>query len=270
MIALLVATLIGVFITPDGIVIGADTALSRIGGQVGSQQKYCITGPRSVATMQGAYLLTDTLTQATVELHNRFRDLCSKVGTSLSPMTVPQQAEHIATVLRAELVEFLERLPAADVINTYASSPVVARITASGYGERGPESVVFGLGIAIDRATNRWQAQVQPLSRLTFSSCGVRFQGQESVVNVLRTDKGVRIPRTELQHADVARLAELLRGNCADASVRSAPAMFVQAARLTVTLGTGFGVPPGAVSLPIDVVVIPREGSIEVMRITSW
>jgi hypothetical protein len=32
--ALLIATLIGVFITPDGIVIGADTALSSIGGYV--------------------------------------------------------------------------------------------------------------------------------------------------------------------------------------------------------------------------------------------
>ena len=45
MTALLVATLIGVFITPDGIVIGTDTALSNLGGQVASQQKYCITGP---------------------------------------------------------------------------------------------------------------------------------------------------------------------------------------------------------------------------------
>ena len=96
MIALLVATLIGVFITPDGIVIGADTALSTLGGQVANQQKYCITGPRSVATMQGAYLLEDTVTKATVELHNRFRDLCGQVGNSLSPMTLEQQAALVA------------------------------------------------------------------------------------------------------------------------------------------------------------------------------
>ena len=46
--------------------------------------------------------------------------------------------------------------------------------------------------------------------------------------------------------------------------------MFVQAVRLTMTLGAGFGVPQGAVSLPIDIVVIPREGSIEVTQVTSW
>jgi hypothetical protein len=269
MVALLVATLIGVFITPDGIVIGADTALSNLGGQVASQQKYCVTGPRSVATMQGAYWLEDTVTKETAELHNRFRDLCMQVGSSLSPMTLQQQANHIATALREDLVTFLERLPAADVI-TYASAPVVARIAVSGYGEHGPESVVVGLGIAIERATKRWEAQVQPLARLTFSDCGVRFHGQESVVSALRTDTGVRIPRAELQQTDVAKLAALLRGQCGEASTRSASAMFVQAVRLTVTLGPGFGVPQGAVSLPIDVVVIPRDGSIEVQRITSW
>jgi hypothetical protein len=266
---LLLATLIGVFITPDGIVIGADTALSNIGGQVANQQKYCITGARSVATMQGAYLLEDTVTKATVELNDRFRELCSQVA-SLPPMTLRQQADHIAYALKADLVKFLEPLPAGDVVATYSSRPVVARVTLTGYGERGPESVVAGIGIAIDRATNRWEAQVQPLSRLTFADCGVRFQGQEGVVNVVRTDKGVRIPRAELQQPDVAKLSSLMRGECGDASIRLAPAMFVQAVRLTMTLGPGFGIPQGSVGLPIDIVVIPRQGAIEVTQIKSW
>ncbi len=270
MIALLVATLIGVFITPDGIVIGADTALSNLGGQVASQQKYCITGPRSVATMQGQYWLEDTVTKATVELHNRFRDLCAEVGNALSPMTLRQQADHIAHALRSDLVTFLQQMPAVDVINTYASSPIVARVAVTGYGERGPESVVVGVGLAIDRKTNRWEVQVQPLSRLAFSGCGVRFHGQESVISALRTDTGVRIPRAELQQTDVANLAALLKGECGDTSTQSAPAMFVQAVRLTVTLGPGFSIPQGAVGLPIDIVVIPRDGSIDVQRVTSW
>lgn len=270
MIALLVATLIGVFITPDGIVIGADTALSDLGGQVASQQKYCITGPRSVATMQGSYLLEDTVTKATVELHNRFKELCSDVGGSVSSMTLRQQADHIANGLKADLVEFLEHLPAAAVVS-YASNPVVARVAVTGYSEKGPESVVVGIGIATDRATNRWEAQVRPLARLTFSAaCGVRFHGQESVVSALQTDKGVRIPKAELQQTEVARLAGLLRGECGDASTRSAAGMFLQAVRLTVTLGPGFGVPQGAVSLPVDIVVIPRDGAIDVQRVTSW
>jgi hypothetical protein len=270
MIALLVATLIGVFITPDGIVIGADTALSDLGGHVGSQQKYCITGTRSVATMQGAYVLEDTVTKATVELNNRFRELCSQIGNSLSPMTPRQQAEQIANALRVDLVAFLDQLPPADVVAIYSSRPVIARVTVSGYGERGPESVVVGLGVAVDRKTNRWEAQVSSLARLTFSDCGVRFQGQESVVSTLRTDTGVKIPRSELQQADVARLSALLRGSCGETSTESATAMFLQAVRLTVTLGPGFGVPQGSVGLPVDIVVIPREGLIEVKRVTSY
>jgi IMP dehydrogenase/GMP reductase len=46
--------------------------------------------------------------------------------------------------------------------------------------------------------------------------------------------------------------------------------MFVQAVRLTATLGPGFGVPTGTVSAPMDVVVIPRQGAIEITRIPSW
>ena len=270
MVPLLVATLIGVFITPDGIVIGADTALSNLGGRVGSQQKYCITGPRSVVTMQGQYWLEDTVTKATVELNTRFRDLCTQVGSALPPMSLQQQADHIANALRADLVGFLQQMPAVDVIRTYGSSPVVARVAVTGYGERGPESIVVGIGIATERTTNRWELQVRPLARLAFSGCGVRFHGQESVVLALQTDTGVRIPKAELQQTDVARLARLLKGECGDASTQTASAMFLQAVRLTVTLGPGFGVPQGAVSLPVDVVIIPREGAIDVQHVTSW
>jgi hypothetical protein len=46
--------------------------------------------------------------------------------------------------------------------------------------------------------------------------------------------------------------------------------MFLQALRLTMALGTGFGVPPGAVSLPADIIVIPRDGPIDVSRVASW
>jgi len=39
---------------------------------------------------------------------------------------------------------------------------------------------------------------------------------------------------------------------------------------LTVMLGPGFGVPAGSVSLPVDIVTVPRDGAIQTTRITSW
>jgi len=269
-VALLFATLIGVFITPDGIVVGSDTALSDLTGQVASQQKYCVTGPRSVATLQGSYLLQDSVTNATIELYRRFRDLCSQFEGSRPSVTLREQAEYIGNTLKADLVAFLERLPAAEVARTYSSSPVVARIAVTGYGDKGPESVVVGLGIVTDRATNKWQVLVRDLSRLTFAECGVRFHGQEDVVAALRKETDRRIAPAERQNADVTKLSALVRGNCSEASIRSAPSMFVQAVRLTVTLGVGFGIPKGTVSLPIDVVVIPRDGLLDVTHIDSW
>lgn len=266
----LFATLIGVFITPDGIVVGSDTALSNRTGHVASKQKYCVTGPRSVATLQGAYVLQDVVTKAAIELYDRFQNLCTQIGASLSPMTLREQAEHIANTLRDELEDFFEDLPSAEVVRMYSSNPVVARIAVTGYGDAGPESVVVGLGIATEPKTNRWQAQVRDLSRLAFADCGVRFHGQEVVVAALRTDTDARIPRAERQNADVAKLSALVRGSCAEASIRSAPSMFVQAVRLTATLGYRFGIPKESVGLPIDVVIIPRDGSADVTRLHSW
>jgi hypothetical protein len=268
--AFLVATLIGVFITTDGIVVGSDTALSDRTGQIASEQKYCVTGPRSVATLQGSYTLQDAETKASIELYKRFRELCAEIGGVTSRATLREQAERIANMLKADLSQFLQQVPAAEVVRTYSSSRVIARIAVAGYGEKGPESIVVALGVATDRPTNRWEVQVSTLSRLTFSECGVRFHGQESVVAALRTDKGVRIPPAELQKPDVARLSALLNGTCADASTGAASAMFVQAVRLTMTLGSGFGIPKGSVGLPVDLVIIPRDGAIDVRHIESF
>ena len=58
-----------------------------------------------------------------------------------------------------------------------------------------------------------------------------------------------------------------MRGGCEETSVASAPEMFKEAARLTMTLGTGFGIPRGAVNVPLDIVVIPSAGAIDVLRI---
>lgn len=269
-VALLFATLIGVFITPDGIVVGSDSALSNLTGQVSSQQKYCMTGPKSVATLQGSYQLQDSVTKATIELYDRFRDLCSQIHGAPAPAELSEQASRIASTLKADLASFLETLPAADVIQMYSSNPVVARIAVTGYGKNGPESIVVGLGVATDRDTNRWEARVSPLPRLSFSGCGVRFHGQEGVVAALRKDGDVRLPPGESQNPDVTKLAGLIRGSCAEASTQSALTMFLQAVRLTVTFGPGFGIPQGTVGMPADVIVIPRDGKPDVVRIESW
>jgi hypothetical protein len=269
-IALLYATLIGVFITPDGIVVGSDSALSNLAGQVAREQKYCVTGPKSVATLQGSYQLQDTVTKATVGLYDRFRDLCSQLHGSLAPLELQDQLNQIANGLKTDLERFLGTLPAADVIQMYSSNPVVARIAVTGYGKDGAQSIVVGLGVATDRATNRWEARVSPLPRLSFSGCGVRFHGQDGVVGALRNEGDVRLAPAELQNPDVTRLAGLIRGNCAGASPQSASTMFLQAVRLTVTFGPGFGIPQGTVGMPADVIVIPREGGPDVTRHESW
>lgn len=264
------ATLIGVFITPDGIVVGADTAVSTRSGQESTREKYCVTGPRTVATLQGVYELIDTEAKTSVGLYEHFRRFCAEADRAPLPGSLRGQARAIAELVRAELVTFLEKVPAADVVRRYSSSPLVARVAVSGYDDEGPGSVVVGVGVATETKTGRWEVQVNNLSGPTFAKCGVRFHGQDVVVAAVRSGTDVRIPRVERQKEGVVRLSAALRGGCADTSVTSAPGMFREAARLTMALGTGFGIPRGAVNLPLDIVVIPPAGPIEISRIGSW
>ena len=57
-IALVFATLIGVFITPDGIVVGSDTAMMSRRGPEPLRQKYCVTGLRTVVAFGQCLLAT--------------------------------------------------------------------------------------------------------------------------------------------------------------------------------------------------------------------
>lgn len=267
---LILATLIGVFITPDGIVVGADTAISSRRAPQPARQKYCVTGPRAVATLQGVYELTDTETQATVALYDRFREFCAEIDRTQLPGTLRGQAVFIAEALRVSLDTFLRDVPAADVVRQYSSNSVVGRVAVSGYDEDGAASVVVGVGIAIEATEKKWEVQVVGLSRLTFRDCGVRFHGQEVVVLSLRSSTDLRVPRSERQKPDVEKLSALIGGSCADASIRSAPQLFTEAARLTTLFGKGFGIQPGVVDLPLDIIVIPKNGMLEVSRVNSW
>lgn len=265
----ILATLIGVFITPDGVVVGTDTSISNRAGRISARQKYCVTGPRTVATLQGVYYLEDTETRTTVALYDRFQELCADAGRTTPSASLRTQAERIATALQETLDAFLATVPAGDVIRTYALRPVVARVAVSGYDGAGAGSVVIGLGIATDAKSNRWEIQIRGLSRSTFAECGARFHGQEVVVEALRAG-GPRIPAAERQKESVARLAAALKGGCALLSTVGAPGLFAEAARLTIGLGIQFGIPAGSVSLPLDVVTIPAAGPIRATRIESF
>ncbi len=263
----LFATLIGVFITPDGVVVGADTAISNRSGQIATREKYCVTGPRTVSTLQGVYELIDTAAKTSVVLYEHFRQICAEIDRTRLPQELAPQARVIANLVSAKLTAFLETVPAADVVARYASSPLVARIAVSGYDNDGPGSVVVGVGVATDVKTNRWRAQISNISGPTFDECGARFHGQDVVVEAVRSGTDVRIPLVEREKESVVKLSAALRGGCAGTSVKVAPDMFREATRLTMTLGIGFGIPKGAVNLPLDIVVIPSSGAIEVSRL---
>lgn len=263
---MLVATLIGFFITAEGILIGADTAVTNNEGFRLIRPKYCQTGPHTVATLQGQYYFDHPPSKSTAALYNLFRDVCGAIERSGKPQGVAEQADAIIEVLRAEMAKYLARVPARDV-ELHPDSIVVARVTVAGYDGSQPVVTARGLSI-IGTAETRWEARSVVLPRLSFAACGSRFQGEEAVVEALRSGD-VRISPGDLRTPEVAALRRP-DGDCAKRDLAAARAMFVAATRLTIALGSQFNIRGGAVGPPVDLVVIPANGIVKAERLEKW
>jgi len=85
-----------------------------------------------------------------------------------------------------------------------------------------------------------------------------------------RSSHDLRVPKPERQKPEIEKLRSLAGGSCSDVSIRLAPRLFAEGARLTVAYGKGFGIQPGVVNLPLDIIVIPKTGTLDVTRLDTW
>ena len=86
----------------------------------------------------------------------------------------------------------------------------------------------------------------------------------------LRNLKDARLPAAERRRPELEKVSGLIGGVCSDVSIRTAPRLFTEAAKLTATFGAAYGIKPGIVNLPVDIIVIPKDGRISVSRVNSW
>src|SRR5262245_20369125 len=105
---LLIKTLIGIFITPIGIIVGANTAMSHQGRFIGTTSKYCQTTSLSVATIQGTYSAArPTSGVPEVEPLKQFTKICD---TFAEGTPVQQQAIRFADQIRRDFAGFGARI----------------------------------------------------------------------------------------------------------------------------------------------------------------
>jgi hypothetical protein len=176
---------------------------------------------------------------------------------------VTEQADEISKRLTESLDAHLARVPPSEFVRLYKSL-VVARVTVAGYENSRPKVDVRGIAVLGD-GSNGWRVQTQTLPRLTFSQCGVRFQGEEAVVDALKSDTDSRLRREDRTRPEVS-LLKSPDGKCSDAA--TARSLFLTVVRLTIAHAPEFGIRDGAVGEPFDLMWIPESGDLRVERLS--
>ena len=121
-------------------------------------------------------------------------------------------------------------------------------------------------GIAILGDANKGWSDTKRLQRLTFSMCGVRFQGEEAVVEAIKVGIDSRLQRAELERSELL----LLRGpdgNCSDHA--TARTLLLTTARLTISHATDFRFQKDAVGPPFDLLWIPQVGELQLEQVAD-
>ena len=259
-----IATLIGFVIASGGILVGVDTAVSNETGPSLTRPTYCQTGPRTVATFQGEMSFEHVGSGSTAPLYDLFHDTCAELQNSNRSRSVVSQAEEFAEKLTRSLAAHLARVPRAEFVRRIPGR-VVTRISVAGYEYSAAAVDVRGIAI-LGNAIDGWRAQSLKLSRLTFAQCGVRFQGEDAVVEAFKAGTDRRLPPEEQNRPELSHLTNE-DGPCLNHT--TARALFLAALRLTMSHGPAFKIQEGAVGPPVDLIWIPQKGEVQVARLPS-
>ena len=253
-------TLIGIFLTSTGIMIGADTVLWGSSAPHPSRiEKTCVSSQRSIAAFEGWY-------GERLSLHQQFQAVCKTLSRSRKPVPVEEQADLLIRKL-------FDRYRA----DTGAPSTSAAELPAPGNAH-----IAFVAVAGFDGATplvavrelrwektrkGPWIVKTARVGKLSFDGCGARFLGEDAVAALL-LDRSARFDRDK-QRPEVSRAIEANRlraeDNCflSAFSVEDAKVLYKVAVRATIDHGETLQIENGAVGGQLHFLTIPFEGPIE-------
>lgn len=253
-------TLIGIFLTSTGIMIGADTVLwgsntphpTRI-------EKTCMSSQRSIAAFEGWY-------GEGLSLHRQFQSVCQTLSRSRKPVSVEEQAD---LLIRKLFDKYREqqgpRITSASAMPAPAD-PHIAFVAVAGFDGVMPLAAVRELRWEKTRK-GQWNVKTARVGKLSFDGCGVRFLGDERVAALL-LDRSGHFERDK-QRPEVSRAIEANRLRAEDHcflsafSVEDAKVLYKLAVRATIDHGEAFEMENGAVGGQLHLLTIPTEGPIE-------
>lgn len=261
-------TLIGVFVTSSGILIGADSALWGPGVPPGTEiDKICQIGRASVATLQGWYGFEHAASGITAPLYQIFRATCAELADREGSLEA--KADHLLSRLRSSLETFLRIVPPNESDPPFAGDPHVACISVASYEGSSPLVTVRGLGVLSAR-DGTWTPGVKvPVPGLGLTGCGVRFHGHDPVAYALMQDDA-RLPEGARRMPEVLIARQATSQSCADFNADVAKTVYLLAVKLTLEQGSRFGIPAGTVGGSLQLVLITPDGSIQTEVISEY
>ena len=253
-------TLIGIFLTSTGIMIGADTVLWGSSAPHPSRiEKTCLPSQRSVAAFEGWY-------GEGLSLHQQFQAVCKTLSRSRKPVAVEAQADLLIRKLfdRYREQEGQPTTPAA--ARPAPANPHIAFVAVAGFDGTVPIVAVRELRWEKTHK-GQWSVNTARVGKLSFDGCGARFLGDDGVAALL-LDTSVHLDRYK-QRPEVSRAIEANRLRADDTcflstfSVEDAKVLYKLAVRATIDYGETFQIENGAVGGQLHLLTIPPEGPIE-------
>lgn len=253
-------TLIGIFLTSTGIMLGADTVLWGSGAPNPSRiEKTCMPSQRTVAAFEGWY-------GERLSLHQQFQAVCKTLSRSRKPLSVDAQAD---LLIRKLLDRYREQqgpstTPAAAL--PAPANPHIAFVAVAGFDGATPMAAVRELRWEKNRK-GLWSVKTAPVWKLSFDGCGVRFLGDERVAALLLDTSG-HFERDK-QRPEVSRAIEANRLRAEDHcflsafSLVDAKVLYKLAVRATIDHAETFQMENGAVGGQLHLLTIPSDGPIE-------
>lgn len=253
-------TLIGIFLTSTGIMIGADTVLWGSGAPHSTRiEKTCAPSQRSIAAFEGWY-------GERLSLHQQFQAVCKTLSRSRKPVAVEAQADLLIRKLLDKYREQqrLSTVPAAAV--PAPANPHIAFVAVAGFEGATPLVAVRELRWEKTRK-GPWNVTTAPVGKLSFDGCGARFLGDDAVAALL-LDTSAHFDRDK-QRPEVSRAIEANRQRAEDNcflsafSVEDAKVLYKLAVRATIDHGEACHMENGAVGGQLQLFTIPADGPIQ-------
>jgi len=256
----MLGTLIGIFITSTGIVVGADSVLwgSRAPGPT-HVEKTCQPSQRSVAVLEGWY-------GEGLYLHRRFHEACRTLQRTSKALSVEGQADRLIDTLRRAYRDRSGALPLNAASLPLPSSKHVASIAVAGFDGAIPMVTVRELRWEKNRK-GQWRVIGERVGKLSFQGCGAEFLGEDGIASLL-LDTSLHFEREKRRPAaQAAGKANHLRKeeNCFRSAFTAdqAKTLYKTAVRLTIDHGDEFMILSGTVGGRLHLLTIPAEGTVE-------